>query len=431
MKILFINPYHPPWAPGGAEHSLEQMCMQFSQLGWDVEVLALAFDERALDERKAGYWVRWVIRPFSIEPGQNINAEDYFRTNQFRKLMLKRSCELERPDVVIANNAQVYEIAACLGRKFKVPTVGIVRDTQMLCEFGACIDNHSAKVATPCRGFLGSSLCSIQFQRIRGGIGWRPLLAWFWKGIQVHKHRMKLRTIVQQFDHIVTISEALNLLVRTTLPELTPNRVSTIRNFSTQVRPVSKNKVTEFLKQHKLVERKYFLFAGRKTYGKGVDLLVKATDIANKKSPQLKSLLLGRGVWGGETSNACIDVDSVPQSLLLGLLGQSAALIIPGRWQEGLHRTMIDAIFARIPVICSDAGAPPIDGVVEGCNGYIVPSNDSEALASAMIRVADWSSEQQEKCRIESDVRFRSHFATEKLTEQWQKMLADLEREKI
>lgn len=426
MKILFVNPYYPPWAPGGAEHSLEQMCMRFSERGWTVQVLAPVFDERVLDERKHNFWIRWVRAPFHIKPGQDINAEDYFRTTRFRKSMLKRFHELELPDLIIANNAQVYEIVGILGRQLRVPTIGLVRDTQMLCEFGVCMDNHSAKLATPCEGLWEASFCSIRFQRVRGVIGWRPLPAWFWNGFRMHMRRKKLRSIVRQFDHIVTISDALNMLVRNTLPKLTPESISTIRNFSTQVKPAEKSQVFQYLKQHGLISQKFFLFAGRKTYGKGVDLLVEATGIARVNNPEIHSLLLGRGGGTNQANIGCVDIDSVPQNLLLGLLDCSAALVIPGRWQEGLHRTMIDAIFAGIPVICSDVGAPPVDGVVDGCNGYVVPSDDSEALASAMLRVSGWTSKQREECRAASSIRFDSHFSNEKLMTQWGQVFENL-----
>jgi len=45
IKILFVNPYFPLWVPGGAEHSLEQMCHQYVRVGRDVQMLAACFVE--------------------------------------------------------------------------------------------------------------------------------------------------------------------------------------------------------------------------------------------------------------------------------------------------------------------------------------------------------------------------------------------------
>ena len=114
------------------------------------------------------------------------------------------------------------------------------------------------------------------------------------------------------------------------------------------------------------------------------------------------------------------------QSLLLGILKASIALIIPGRWQEGLHRTMIDALFAGIPVICTEAGAPPVDGVINGSTGYVVPCENSEALKDAMIRVLDWTPEQREACRLASAKRFLSNFGTDYLITQWEQTFVKL-----
>ncbi|MFH0780862.1 MAG: glycosyltransferase family 4 protein [Pseudomonadota bacterium] len=423
MKILFINPFFPPWVPGGAEHSLEQMCKHFAREDWDVEVLATAFDNRELDEQRSGYWVRWIQAPFKVDPGQNVETEDYFRTDHFYDTMLNRLKELDQPDVIIANNAQVYDIAGVVAGKLGVPIIGIVRDTQMLCEFGTCMDNRSAEEASPCHGYLGSALCAIKFHRVRGERGWRPIPAWAWAGIQMHKRRKKLRFVIRQFDQIVTISEALNLLVCNAMLDLKVNRVSTIRNFSTQVEPIDKSKVSQFLEHHGLIAGKFFIFAGRKTYGKGVDLLLNATMIAQDTTPACQCLLLGRGNFKGKIENGCKDIESVSQDLLLGLVEQSAALVIPGRWQEGLHRTMIDAIWLGVPVICTQAGAPPLDGVIDGYTGYVVPCEDSDAMASAMIKVLNWSEEKRESCREHSRKQYARNFETADLMGKWNEVL--------
>ncbi|MBU1566184.1 MAG: glycosyltransferase family 4 protein [Proteobacteria bacterium] len=423
MKILFINPYYPPWAPGGAEHSLEQMCIQFSRNGWDVEVLAVAFDKRGLDEARSGYWIRWIHAPFLIKPGQNVDAEQYFRTNNYRKAILDRFSGLDQPDVIIANNAQSYAIVDCLSRKNRIPSIGIVRDTQMLCDFGVCMDNRSATEAVPCNGFLGAASCSISFHRKRGAIGWRPVPAWGVYGFQMHRRRLKLRSTVQKFDHIVTISDSLKMLVQKALPFLKSDHITTIRNFYTQVKPVDKGQVTNFLNHHGLASRHFFLFAGRKTYGKGADLLVSATDIVQSKSSGYKSLLLGRGKLPSAIGTNCVDSESISQDLLLGVLEQATALVIPGRWQEGLHRTMIDAIKFGIPVICTQAGAPSIDGVEHGKNGLVCCCDDPVALATSMIEIINWNEEKLDQCRFESDRIFQKRFASDINIDHWSRVL--------
>lgn len=426
MKILFINPFFPPWAPGGAEHSLEQMCIHFSRNGWTVQVLAAAFDKRGLDEERSGYWVRWIHAPFHVEIGQDIEAEDYFRTAHFRELVFARFSQMEPPDVIIANNAQVYGIVGSLGRKYGIPTIAIVRDTQIACEFGSCMDNMSAIAAKACRGYIGAAVCSILFQRLRGGRGWRPLPAWSLYGMLMHKRRRRLRSALLRFDHVITISEALNILIRKTLPSLEQNCITTIRNFSTQVQPIDILHVNNYLEQHGLVAGKYFLFAGRKTYGKGSDLLLAATAIAKRILPECRSLFLGRGKLAASADSGCIDGVSVSQDLLMGLLQHSAALVIPGRWQEGLHRTMVDAISFGIPVICTQAGAPPIDGIEHEKNGLVCVCNDSNALATSMLEVLSWDKKKRDDCRKESHRIYLQRFANDVNMNNWSRVLSSL-----
>lgn len=428
MKVFFINPFFPPWAPGGAEHSLEQMCVQFSKYGWKVDVLATAFDKRDLDEERAGYCIRWTQAPFQVKPGQDltVEADNYYRSEHYLNSVTDRFAELDKPDIVIANNAQAYEIVTRIGEKYQLPTIAIVRDTQALCEFGACMDNFSADRAVLCTGNLGAVLCSVKFQRARGEKGWRPLPAWAWYGIQMHRRRLRLRSALQKFDHIVTISDALNLLLRRGLPMLKSARVTTISNFSTEVETIDASEVDQFLGQKKLTPGRFFIFAGRKTYGKGADLLVSATKLIGESNPDVSSLLLGRGKLSGDIGKKCVDEGSVSRSLLLGLLQQATALVIPGRWQEGLHRTMIDAIKFGIPVICTRPGAPSIDGVVHGENGLVCRSSDPKALAKAMVDVLHWDKQQLDNCRSESSRIFQQRFADSLIMAKWSNLIMSI-----
>jgi len=423
MKIVIVNPFFTPWAPGGAEHSLEQMSDQFTKIGWQVDILAASVDNREPDEKRGEYRVRWVRAPFDREPGQSIDAETFFRARECQQLMLRRFGELERPDIVIANNAQMFDMAMLIGSKYRLPTIGIIRDTQIMCEFGACMDNKPAFMAHPCEGHLGAAQCSVRFQRVRGVKGWRPLPAWFLYGVQMHGRRQRRRAAVIAFDHIVTISDALGMLLPRALPNLAREKLSTIRNFATQADIADPEAIKKFLEKHDLGAGRFFLFAGRKTYGKGADIFQQAISILKGNSIDCRGLLLGRGKLTGDRGSECVDVDSVPQELLLGILEKSTALIIPGRWQEGLHRTMIDAIRIGKPVICSEAGAPPLDGVQDGSNGLVVPCNNPLALAEAMAEVLNWNRERTERCLKTSAKIFSDRFSDEVLIGKWSQLL--------
>jgi glycosyltransferase involved in cell wall biosynthesis len=59
--------------------------------------------------------------------------------------------------------------------------------------------------------------------------------------------------------------------------------------------------------------------------------------------------------------------------------------VLPSR-NEGMGRVIVEAMAAGKPVVASNVGGIP-DLVRDGVNGYLVPSEDSVALAGAMARL--------------------------------------------
>lgn len=327
---------------------------------------------------------------------------------------------------MIANNAQSYGAVAELTREFGVPALGIVRDTQMICETGACIDNKPATMAIPCSGYVSAGQCMIRFRRAREGKSIRPWPAWFLQGTQLHRHRIGLRNAASMFIHLVTISSSLNILVRKALPTYPVSSITTIGNLPTKIEPAGIEEVRSFMASHGLSADKYFLFAGRKSYGKGVDLAIRAMQLVRQKLPDLKLLLLGRGSVNLENCRGIIDEPSVSQAMLIALLKQSRALVIPGRWQEGLHRTMVDALQLGLPVVCSEAGAPAVDGVDHEVNGLVVPCNNPKALGEAMLKVAGWDQNRLLACKHRGQAIFQERFSNDVVISRWEQLLVEM-----
>ena len=427
MKIIIANPYFPPYAPGGAEHSLEQLCNSFALQGWGVEVVAVSLDGRAGREDRDGFVVHWLPAPERVSPGQDIPDIPYLRAPKYIADVRAVFQGLpHKPDVLIANNAQSYAAAAALARESGIPAVGIVRDTQMLCESGSCMDNMPARQAIPCSGYVGAGRCMIRFHRVRGETNVRPWPAWLWQGMQQHRRRLGVRNAVQGFVHLVTISDSLNMLVRRSLPTYPAGSITTISNLPTKVESARPEDVSAFMVSRGLSTGRYFLFAGRKTYGKGADLAVQAISSVRQRRTDLQLLLAGRGRVDEKSYAGVVDEPSVSQSMLMALLENSLALVIPGRWQEGLHRTMIDALRLGLPVICTEAGAPAVDGVVHQDNGLVVPCADPATLGMAMLEVSGWDQTRLSMCRNRGQAIFQERFSEDTVMDKWAELLGQV-----
>ena len=79
---------------------------------------------------------------------------------------------------------------------------------------------------------------------------------------------------------------------------------------------------------------------------------------------------------------------------LRNYLAAADIFVLPSR-SEGFSNAIVEAMAASLPVVATDVGGNA-EAVIEGVSGLIVPSEDSEALAAAIIRLLSDPSKAQE-----------------------------------
>lgn len=132
-----------------------------------------------------------------------------------------------------------------------------------------------------------------------------------------------------------------------------------------------------------------FLYVGRLSQEKGVDVLLRALEKVQKTMPcSLK--IIGDGAQR-------IELEALAQNLALknveflgfqnrvqDYLRAADALVMPSR-REGLPLTLIESLCSGLPVIASKVGGIP-DFVEHGKNGLLSPPEDVDALARNLER---------------------------------------------
>ena len=152
--------------------------------------------------------------------------------------------------------------------------------------------------------------------------------------------------------------------------------------------------------------RKIVTFAGKLTDAKGVDVLLKAIKIYEEKEPRTLTLIVGDGEEMGalRTLTAELGVQTVrflgnvDQSSLRRIYSVSDMDVVPSR-KEAFGLVALEAMACGLPVVASEVGGLP--DFVNDSVGALVPSEDEEALAEAIITVLrrldskgdGWSSE--------------------------------------
>lgn len=134
------------------------------------------------------------------------------------------------------------------------------------------------------------------------------------------------------------------------------------------------------------------LWIGRFHRGKGVDYLVDAFKLLINKYPNLKLLMVGRGTDRERIKEKIkylkMDkyielIDFVPNADIVKLYQRSSVFILPSL-EEGVPRTILEAMSCGIPVVCSNL--PQLVNIVSD-GGFLVPAQDSEMLADRVSEI--------------------------------------------
>jgi glycosyltransferase involved in cell wall biosynthesis len=137
-----------------------------------------------------------------------------------------------------------------------------------------------------------------------------------------------------------------------------------------------------------------FLFVGNHTFNKGIDVLLEA---AHKIRTPLRIFIAGRIRSREEHSALCrryrvdelqdqvVFTDVLDVQELRAFYQVVSAFVFPSR-ADTLPLVVLEAMASGLPVISTNVGGIPYQITTE--TGIVVPSNNSDALAEAMVEIA-------------------------------------------
>jgi glycosyltransferase involved in cell wall biosynthesis len=139
-------------------------------------------------------------------------------------------------------------------------------------------------------------------------------------------------------------------------------------------------------------ERPTALFVGVLERYKGVDVLADAWRLAAPRLPGAMLHVVGRGTLREVPERLVAELpdrtrwtESLSTPEVSRALDEATVLVLPSR-SEGLGRVVVEAFSRGRGVVASRVGGIP-DLVADGENGLLVPPEDPEALADAVVRV--------------------------------------------
>lgn len=140
------------------------------------------------------------------------------------------------------------------------------------------------------------------------------------------------------------------------------------------------------------LESKKLLWIGRYAKGKGVEYLIEALNILKQNHPEITLTMVGKGpdkdkiikqIQNLDLTNNVVLKDFIPNSEIVQLYQQSSIFVLSSL-EEGVPRTILEAMSCGIPVVCSRL--PQLVDIVEG-SGFLVPTKDPLSLADSISTI--------------------------------------------
>lgn len=409
MKILFLCEYFYPFAHGGAENSTYFLSIDLIKKAHQVFVLTPNYGNSKANQ----LWKKIaIIRvPFFPKLAHSQALSPIYFYNPFSQLLFFLYSFWitinSKIDVIHVQGSYLilpsFLVAKLLGKKLLVT----LRNYQPLCPLSLCITRE--------RNYHACSLGYFFTREIN------EYFALYEKNSSSTKKRLLtlsllLARLKSQIDrwlctkltNILTISNQEQLILK-------HNGINSTRVYNSYFpSPIPVRKI----------HREDFLYIGRLTPGKGIDLLLEAYIKYIWKYPASHRLLIiGQGLLKEELlitvkknklSSQVVFLGQLAFTQTIARLSSALAVIVPSVWEEPFGRVALEAQMNQIPTIVTRRGGLP-EIVLANKTGLVVePTVNS--LASALAKIADRNSSFRENLRSLKSY-FHQKFVNDPLTD--------------
>ena len=366
MKILQVNKYHYP--RGGADRYYLDLGKRLEAAGNEVAYFAMEHPKNL-----SSVWSKYFVSRVSYNenvwhyawkiPGRALYSFEAKR--KFDRLLNDF-----RPDIIHIHNIyhQLSPSIIDAAAKYKIPVVMHLHDYKLVCPNHALFVKN--KICKQC--LTGNFLPCIKQRCVKNSI-----LASILAAGEMYLHHRVLKIYQKNISTFISPSLFLkNILISAGWPE---NKITVINNAFRSDLPAPIN--TE--------KKNYFLYFGRLSSEKGIDLIIKAI---NNEQLYLKII----GIGPEEASLKTLGNDLIKEGRLefLGWLegqnlstyiAQAQATLVPSRWLENFPLNALESLSLGTPVIATNIGGLP--EIITANNGCLVQPENPNALKAIMLKI--------------------------------------------
>lgn len=350
MRVLVVTDW--PAVEGGAEIQVERLVTELRAAGDEVVLLT--------SDRGRGVDVGDVsVRSFDAVPAAAVTQV----VNPFASLAVRRVVSSFRPDVAFVSLFELYLSSSAVAGLGAVPYLLDVVWYKLVCPTG-----HKLLPSGELCGHPMGRVC-----REQGCLG-------HVEAVRSRVRYARLRRVVASASGVVTCSAWL-------VDQLARDGIT-----ATHVPMPVDRPSAEFARRP--ADRPLFVVAGRLSREKGLDTLLDALELLDRRGVRPTLRVVGEGPLGemlvqrAAGTRTQIDwVGRVPHDEVERHFADAWAVVAPSRWAEPFGLTAAEAIIRGVPVVASATGGYA-ETVVDGVTGLLFPNGDAAALADRLEAVA-------------------------------------------
>ncbi len=228
------------------------------------------------------------------------------------------------------------------------------------------------------------------------------------------------RLVLRKVNKIFAVGESVRKDVLESNPFLSPEKVVSLGNSIDYGRynqvEISKQQAKEDIG----LKADSFVFGtiGRLTLTKGYSYLIEAFAQLKEQIPSAHLIFVGEGRLQNELEQQAAETpyaDSIhflgPRSDITSIL-KAMDVFVLSSVAEGLPRSLLEAMAAKVPCIGTKVGGIP-EILADGEFGYLVSPKDDDALAEAMMKIANISEQEREKLIKKAQQRVADEYSHE------------------
>ena len=382
MNVCFVNEYFPPFAPGGAEWSLEALARAMAGRGHRVTVVTPNYGAARREEREGVTIVRFPF-PVRLPPGRTLASAKWLANPFFYAwagLAVARVARRERAEVIHAQNKHSLIPATLAGWLLGLPVFLTIRDGSIIDAAPLCLHHHDRrppdcgvrKLWRECSEEYFALYVKNPRRKLRSKLAF--LYFWLDAGLK--------QRFLRRVTGVVGVSEGiLDIYRRSGLLEGVRS-VHAIPNVPPAAPPAPARDVEALRERLALRGRRVVLYVGKFSPGKGTADLVAAARQVAREFPDALFLFVGEGTLDAGEAHVR-RLGPLPNPEVLALYPLAEVVVVPSVIPEALSRVILEAMAAGRPVVATRVGGTP-ELVLDGKTGLLVERRAPMELARAI-----------------------------------------------